>query len=54
VRGPRLLEMSIDERLCENHLLVRMSRQTRCAILAAEAGEGFAPPIEMSDNMREI
>ncbi|MGP0058588.1 MAG: MT-A70 family methyltransferase [Beijerinckiaceae bacterium] len=52
-RGPRLQEMSIDERLSENHLLARMCRQMRSAVLAAEAGERFAPPIEMPDNMRE-
>ena len=30
-----------------------MGCQTRYVVLAAEAGEGFAAPIEMPDNMRE-
>jgi len=53
VRRPRLREMSVNERLHESHLLTRMHRQMRGAILAAEASEGFAVPVKMADQMRQ-
>jgi hypothetical protein len=45
--------MSVNERLHESHLLTRMRRQMRGAILAAEASEGFAVPVKMADQMRQ-
>src|SRR5215468_4260101 len=45
--------MSVNECLHENHLLTRMTGQMCSAILAAEASEGFALPVEMADQMRQ-
>ena len=49
----QLPEDRVDESLCENNLLARMSGQMRSVILPGETGEGRVPRIEMADDMGE-